>query len=101
MTYKIVVHHDGVDKTGRPLAAGDVNCVGGDEVRVFYNREEAESLFENLWDTFRSGHPRADRSAMNFTKVSLYRYDGMNAEKNPEYTLIRFAQSQENISVEV
>jgi hypothetical protein len=38
---------------------------------------------------------------MNFTKVSLYRYDGMNADKNPEYTLIRFAQSQERISVEV
>jgi hypothetical protein len=38
---------------------------------------------------------------MNFTKVSLYRYDGMNADKNSEYTLIRFAQSEERISVEV
>ena len=101
MTYRVLVRHEGVDENGRPLSAGDVNYIGGDDTRVLYDRAEAESVFESWWATFRSGNPRADRSAMNFTKVSLYRYDGMNAEKNPEYTLIRFAQSQENISVKV
>ena len=101
MTYKVVVQHHGVDKTGRPLAAGDVNYIGGDEVRLFYNRNEAEDVFESAWNNFRSGNPRADHSQLNFTKVSLYRYDGLNADRSHEYTLIRFAQSQENISVEV
>jgi hypothetical protein len=93
MTYRVMVHHEGVDETGRPLSAGDKNYIGGDDTRVFSNREEAESAFESFWATFRGGNPRADHSQMNFTKVSMYRYDGMNAERNPEYTLIRFAQS--------
>ena len=101
MTYRVMVKHEGVDKTGRPLSAGDINCVGGDDTRVFYDRAEAESVFESFWATFRGGNPRADSSQMNFTKVSLYRYDGLNSEKNPEYTLIRFAQSEEKISVKV
>lgn len=101
MTYRVMVRHEGVDKNGRPLSAGDINCVGGDDTRVFYDRAEAESAFESFWANFRGGNPRADSTQLNFTKVSLYRYDGMNAEKNPEYTLIRFAQSQERISVEV
>lgn len=101
MTYRVMVQHEGVDETGRPLSAGDKNYIGGDDTRVLFNRAEAESLFESMWATYRSGNSRADRSQMNFTKVSLYRYDGMNAERKPEYTLIRFAQSQENISVEV
>ena len=101
MTYRVTVQHQGVDKDGRPLERGDINCLNGNDNRVFFNREEAEEVFESLWDTFRAGNPRADRSRMNFTKVSLYRYDGMNSEKTSEYTLLRFAQSQENISVEV
>ena len=101
MTYRVMVQHEGVDNTGRPLSAGDVNYIGGDDTRVCYDRAEAESIFESWWATFRGGNPRADNTQMNFTKVSLYRYDGINAEKNPEYTLIRFAQSQERISVEV
>ena len=101
MTYRVMLQHQGVDKTGRPLSAGDINCVGGDDTRVFYDRAEAESRFESWWASFRGGNPRADSTQMNFTKVSLYRYDGLNAEKNPEYTLIRFAQSEEKISVKV
>jgi hypothetical protein len=101
MTYRVMVRHEGVDKTGRRLSSGDVNCVGGDDTRVFYDRAEAESAFESAWATYRGGNPRADNTQMNFTKVSLYRYDGMNVDKNPEYTLIRFAQSEERISVEV
>lgn len=101
MTYRVMVRHEGVDKNGRPLSAGDINCVGGDDTRVFYDRAEAESAFESFWANFRGGNPRADSTQLNFTKVSLYRYDGMNSEKNPEYTLIRFAQSEEKISVEV
>ena len=101
MTYRVMVQHEGVDETGRPLSAGDKNYIGGDAARVLYDRAEAESLFESWWATFRGGNPRADSSQMNFTKVSLYKYDGMNAEKNPEFTLIRFAQSEEKISVKV
>lgn len=101
MTYRVMVQHKGVDNTGRPLSAGDANYVGGDDTRVCYNRAEAESIFESWWAKFRGGNPRADNTQMNFTKVSLYRYDGMNVDKNPEYTLIRFAQSEERISVEV
>jgi len=101
MTYRVTVHHEGVDKTGRPLSSGDINCIGGDDTRVFFDRAEAESAFESFWATFRGGNPRADSSQMNFTKVSLYRYDGLNADQTAEYTLIRFAQSQERISVEV
>ena len=101
MTYRVTVQHEGVDKTGRPLSSGDVNCVGGDDTRVFYDRAEAESAFESAWAAYRGGNPRADNTQMNFTKVSLYRYDGMNADRTSEYTLIRFAQSEEKISVEV
>ena len=101
MTYRVLVNHEGVDKNGRPLSAGDTNYIGGDDTRVFYDRAEAESAFESFWATFRGGNPRADNSQMNFTKVSMYRYDGMNAERTSEYTLIRFAQSEEKISVEV
>ena len=101
MTYRVTVRHEGVDETGRPLSAGDASYIGGDDTRVFYDRSEAEAAFESWWATFRGGNPRADHSQMNFTKVSMYRYDGLNAEKNPEYTLIRFAQSEERISVKV
>ena len=101
MTYRVMVQHEGVDDTGRPLSAGDASYIGGDDTRVFYDRAEAEAAFESWWATFRGGNPRADSSQMNFTKVSMYRYEGLNSEKNPEYTLIRFAQSQERISVEV
>ena len=70
MTYRVMVHHEGVDKTGRPLSAGDASYIGGDDTRVFYDRAEAESAFESFWATFRSGNPRADHSQMNFTKVN-------------------------------
>lgn len=100
MTYRVTVRHEGVDKTGRPLSAGDVNYIGGDDTRVFFDRAEAESAFESFWATFRGGNPRADHSQLNFTKVSLYRYDGGGPEK-PEYTLIRFAQSEEIIRAKV
>ena len=111
MTYRVMVRHEGVDETGRPLSMGpangipytpgDVSYIGGDDTRVLYDRAEAESLFESWWATFRGGNPRADHSQMNFTKVSMYRYDGLNSEKTPEYTLIRFAQSQERIRAKV
>ena len=101
MTYRVLVQHEGFDQSGRPLSSGDVNYVGGDDTRVFYDRAGTESTFESWWATFRNGNPRADNSQMNFTKVSMYRYDGLNSEKNPEYTLIRFAQSQERSNVEV
>lgn len=101
MTYRVMVQHEGVDNTGRPLSAGDASYIGGDDTRVLYDRAEAEAIFESWWATFRGGNPRADMSQMNFTKVSLYRYDGLNAERNPEYTLIRFAQSQERSYAEV
>jgi len=101
MTYRVMLQHEGVDNTGRPLSAGDVNYIGGDDTRVCYDRAEAESIFESWWASFRGGNPRADNTQMNFTKVSLYRYDGLNAEKNPEYTLIRFAQSEERNSAQV
>ena len=64
-------------------------------------RSRLEENFDKLWDTWRGGNPRADHSQLNFTKVSLYRYDGLNAERTSEYTLIRFAQSEEKISVKV
>jgi hypothetical protein len=101
MTYRVTVQHEGVDKDGLPLARGENNYTAGNTQLVFYSREEAEETFEKLWDTWRNGNPLADISQLNFTKVSLYRYDGLNAERTSEYTLIRFAQSQEKISVKV
>lgn len=101
MTYRVTVQHEGVDKDGLPLARGDNSYTAGNTQLVFYSREEAEETFDKLWDTWRGGNPRADHSQLNFTKVSLYRYDGLNAERTSEYTLIRFAQSEEKISVKV